>query len=149
MKTNKLLHALLICAALTATVACGKEEPIDPSPEPQPPTIEQKILGLWGLTMVNEQVPNFLSVTTCTWEFTPQNEWIQTMVYNDGVHYDSVADQAVYTFVGEDSVCLIYDNGHTGGFRILECDDSILHTRGWSTQTQNHYTYTLERINPR
>lgn len=145
MKTNRLPIALLIAAALTVAAACGKEEPVAPSPEPQPPTNGQQIVGLWGLTKVNGQVPNFLSVTTCNWEFTPEHDWIQTTVYNDGVNYDSVVGHAVYTFVGEDSVTLTYDDGHTGGFRVLQCNDTLLHTRLWYAQTQSHYTYTFRR----
>lgn len=146
MKTNRLPLTLLIVAVLTVATACGKEEPVAPSPEPQPLTMEQQIVGLWGLTKVNNQVPNFLSVTTCTWEFTPRNEWIQTMVYDDGVHYDSVVDHASYSFVGEDSVTLFYEDNHTGGFCVLQCDDSLLHTRGWYAETHSYYTYTLERL---
>ena len=133
-------------AVLTVAAACGKEEPVAPSPEAQPPTIEQQIVGLWDLTKVNNQVPNFLSVTTCTWEFTPENEWIQTSVYNDGVHYDSVVGHATYIFFSEDSVTLTYDDGHIGGFRVLQCDDTLLHTQGWYAETHSYYTYTFERL---
>ena len=135
-----------MAAALTVAAACGKEEPVAPSPEPQPPTMEQQIVGLWGLIKVNNQVPNYLNVTTCNWEFTTEHKWIQTTVYNDGVHYDSVVGHAIYTFVGDDSVTLAYEDGHIGGFRVIQCDDSILHTRGWYAETHSYYTYTLERL---
>lgn len=130
---------------LAGMSACSKDDE-NTHADPVSPSVE-KIVGRWNLEMVDDRVPNFLCVTTDIWEFTPEGEWVQTMVYNDGVHYDSIVERATYSFVNEDSVRLIYEGAAgTGGFVVLQCDDSTLYTRGWYAQNQSYYTYTFGRM---
>lgn len=145
---KKIISMVATVLLLAGLAACSKEEtsPTTQQTDPTSPYAE-KIVGRWNLEMVDDYVPNFLSVTTCIWDFTPEGEWAQTMVYDDGVHYDSIVDSAVYMFVSEDSVQLVYEGSDgTGGFVVLQCDNNTLYTRGRYAQSQSYYTYTFSRM---
>lgn len=145
---KKIISMVATVLLLAGLAACSKEEtsPTTQQTDPTSPYAE-KIVGRWNLEMVDDYVPNFLSVTTCIWDFTPEGEWAQTMVYDDGVHYDSIVDSAVYMFVSEDSVQLVYEGSDgTGGFVVLQCDNNTLYTREWYAQSQSYYTYTFSRM---
>ena len=149
MKTTKRILSMAATVLLLAGMAACSKEATTPTTQHTDPTspYAEKIVGRWNLEMVDDYVPNFLSVTTTVWDFTPEGEWAQTIVYDDGVHYDSIVNSAVYLFVSEDSVQLVYEGSDgTGGFVVLQCDNNTLCTRGWYAQNQSYYTYTFSRM---
>lgn len=123
---------LLLSAAFVAALSCGKEnvEPattVRESPQVQP-TCAEMIVGRWNLEKTDERATPWYRSTV--WEFTQGHEWIQTLVYNDGVHYDSIVNHSTWSIEG-DSITFVQDNGVVEGLRIERLDGDTLVTRSW------------------
>lgn len=144
MKAKYFSVVLLFAAVVTTAVSCSKE---DEKKANQASHNAEKIVGCWNLEMTDDYPTPWYRYTH--WEFTPENEWIQTSVYNDGEHYDSIVNRATYALL-DDSVTLFQDNGVVSGLRIVQLDDDTMKTREWyQGQFQPDgawFTYTFSRM---
>lgn len=144
MKAKSISIVLLLAAIVATTASCGKE---DEKKSAQTSLYAEKIVGRWNLESTDDYPTPWYRYTH--WEFTQEGEWIQTLVYNDGEHYDSLVNNATYA-LHDDSVTLVQENGVSSGFRIVQLDEDTLRTREWyQGQFQENgawYTYTFCRI---
>lgn len=142
-KTNNFAMLLLAAVALMIT-ACSKD---NEQKAEQAASYDEIIIGRWNLESTND-VPTPWYRSTI-WEFTSSHEWIQTLVYNDGEHYDSVVNHSTWSIEG-DSITFVQDNGVISGVRIDLIDGDTMKTRDWyQGQFQPDgawFTYVFSRI---
>lgn len=142
-KTNNFAMLLLAAVALMI-IACSKD---NEQKAEQAASYDEIIIGRWNLESTND-VPTPWYRSTI-WEFTSSHEWTQTLVYNDGEHYDSVVNHSTWSIEG-DSITFVQDNGVISGVRIDLIDGDIMKTRDWyQGQFQPDgawFTYVFSRI---
>lgn len=142
-KANNFAMLLLAAVALMIT-ACSKD---NEQKEEHSAFYDEMIIGRWNLESTNDMPTPWYRSTI--WEFTSSHEWAQTLVYNDGEHYDSVVNHSTWSIEG-DSITFVQDNGVISGERIDLIDGDTMKTRDWyQGQFQPDgawFTYVFSRI---
>lgn len=158
MKQNNIKGALLGTMLLLCAFACTEKEVIKPNetPTPQSPVVEPSgspyeglLVGRWKLTMVGDRP--WFDYYPCTMEFTATCGYIDSMIYHGTELEDTSAYHGTWSFVGDDSVSIVLDDGSLGGFVIVSLDSTTLQRRYWLDEappyiTAGYYYDTYQRL---